>query len=149
MNTLKRKSAARRNNQTGDYDVGYGKPPVHTQFKPGQSGNRKGRPKGIKNFKTYLLEELSERVTVIIDGRKVRLPRAKIVVKSQVAKAMKGDSKAAALVINLLADIFDLDEQDASETPLDNDDQAILDAYIARRITRQNGSSNDGEDGNA
>ncbi len=45
---------------TGGYDVGYRKPPKHTRFKPGQSGNPRGRPKGTKNLKTDLIEELGE-----------------------------------------------------------------------------------------
>jgi len=31
-----------------DYEIGRGKPPMHTRFKPGQSGNPKGRPKGVQ-----------------------------------------------------------------------------------------------------
>jgi hypothetical protein len=42
---------------SGDYQVGYGKPPKHTQFKPGKSGNPQGRPKGTKNLKTDLIAE--------------------------------------------------------------------------------------------
>ncbi len=49
---------------SGDYDVGYGKPPQHTRFRKGQSGNPTGRPKGARNLKTELLEELQEQILV-------------------------------------------------------------------------------------
>ncbi len=48
-----------------DYKVGFRRPPLETRFKPGHSGNAKGRPKGIKNLKTELEEELSELIRVI------------------------------------------------------------------------------------
>jgi len=47
-----------------EYEVGFGKPPKDTQFKPGQSGNTAGRPKGSKNLKADLLEELSEMMKI-------------------------------------------------------------------------------------
>ena len=40
-----------RKGAEGNHEVGYGKPPKHTRFKPGQSGNSKGRPKGVRNFR--------------------------------------------------------------------------------------------------
>jgi hypothetical protein len=46
------------------YQVGYGKPPKHTQFKLGESGNPQGRSKGTKNLKTDLAEELCEKIVV-------------------------------------------------------------------------------------
>ena len=42
--------------------VGYKRPPKHTQFKPGQSGNPRGRGKNTRNFKTDLVEELREQI---------------------------------------------------------------------------------------
>ena len=51
-----------------DYEVGYGKPPKSGQFKPGQSGNPKGRPKGAKNFKTELATVLANMIYRLLPG---------------------------------------------------------------------------------
>jgi hypothetical protein len=48
----------------GDYDVGYGKPPPHTQFQKGVSGNPRGRPKGSKNLKTLARKVMNTKVTL-------------------------------------------------------------------------------------
>ena len=55
--------------KTGDYGVGYGRPPRHTRFAKGQSGNPRGRPCGAKNFMTLLEEALDELVTVTGSSR--------------------------------------------------------------------------------
>ena len=41
-----------------DHEVGYGRPPKHTQFKAGTSGNPKGRPKGSLNLMNAIMKEL-------------------------------------------------------------------------------------------
>ena len=41
-----------------DYEVGYGKPPQHTRFKPGQSGNARGRPRKSKELNKLIQAEL-------------------------------------------------------------------------------------------
>jgi Family of unknown function (DUF5681) len=89
------------NDESDDYDVGYGRPPVRHRFKPGQSGNPKGRPKGRKKMGTLLEAVLSERVS-IREGDKVRrVPRAEAMVRMLVMKATKGDAKAFATLITL------------------------------------------------
>src|SRR5215204_1766862 len=47
-----------------DYDVGYKKPPVHTRFRKGRSGNPRGRPKGSANYLTTLRRVLAQKVTI-------------------------------------------------------------------------------------
>jgi hypothetical protein len=41
------------------YSVGYGRPPKHTRFKPGRSGNPKGRPRGSRNLSTEMQKVLT------------------------------------------------------------------------------------------
>ncbi len=78
----------RRNRRTEeaspDYEVGYGKPPEHTRFKPGQSGNPRGRPKGTKNLKTDLIEELSEKIVVREGDQSQKVSKQRAVVKTLV-----------------------------------------------------------------
>jgi hypothetical protein len=113
-------------------EVGYGKPPKHTQFKPGRSGNPNGRPKGTKNLKTDLIEELSERVAITENGRPLKVSKQRLMVKALTAKAVKGDTKAASILIGLLAQTMGLDPQDGAKVDLSAEDNAILAAWIAR-----------------
>ncbi len=53
-----------------DYEVGYSKPPTHSQFKKGQSGNPKGRPKGANNLANSLREAMARKLTVMENGKK-------------------------------------------------------------------------------
>ena len=53
-----------RSDDSEDYEIGYGRPPKQTRFKPGQSGNPKGRPRGRKNVHTILEETLYRPVTI-------------------------------------------------------------------------------------
>ncbi len=57
---MKKPKKPAANGSGSDYEVGYGKPPRHTRFQPGRSGNPRGRPKDTKNLKTDLIEELAE-----------------------------------------------------------------------------------------
>lgn len=91
----------------GDYEVGYGKPPKASQFKPGQSGNPKGRPKAAPKLEELFAKEAAKLVKVTVDGEKQSLTQAHVVVKAMFQKAMKGDQNAARLVIAGLAALPD------------------------------------------
>src|SRR5262249_9876502 len=86
--------------------VGYGRPPVNRQFKPGQSGNPRGRPKGSKNLATMFAEALSRPVTVRDKSGKIRR-LSKRELEVIVNKAAAGDPKAFATVAQF-ADKFEV-----------------------------------------
>lgn len=113
-----------------DYEVGYKKPPVHTRFRPGNPGNRKGRVKGRRNLKTDLLDELGERITLNEGERKVRISKQRALLKALVVKGIKGDTRATNAVLNLLLRTGGDDERGAE--PLSDVDRAILDDFLDR-----------------
>jgi hypothetical protein len=124
---------------TGDTDddaVGYGRPPRATRFKPGQSGNPKGRAKHTRNFKTDLREELGERITVRENGREWRVSKQRALVKALVGAAIKGDMRAANAIVSLSAKTLAEPEAVPSDV-LSPDDQDILDAFIDREVMRR------------
>jgi len=81
--------------------TGYGRPPKSGQFKPGKSGNKKGRPRGSRNFRTDVEEALKARVTVTQGGkpRKMSTQQAGIAVLLQ--KALNGDGRALLKMLDL------------------------------------------------
>jgi hypothetical protein len=54
---------------SGDYEVGYGKPPKEHQFQPGRSGNIRGRRRSKKSGSTDISELLNEPVKVTTGGK--------------------------------------------------------------------------------
>ena len=85
-----------------DYDIGYGKPPDHSRFKPGRSGNPRGRPKGKRNLRTAILEELNRRVVVREGGKEREVPKWLMALMALNAQAMKGNVRAALAVLEML-----------------------------------------------
>ena len=66
------------------YAVGNKKPPLHTRFKPGQSGNPSGRPKGRRSFDTTLLKEFYKPVLATVHGKPVKVTNDKLFAHSMV-----------------------------------------------------------------
>lgn len=118
---------------SSDYAVGYKKPPEATRFKSGQSGNPKGRPKGTRNLKTDLGQELSERIRIREDGEQRSISKQQAVIKALVAKAIKGDTRAATLVIQMVAKHVEVDVPEQGEIDLSDSDARILEAFVRRR----------------
>lgn len=118
-----------------EHKVGYRKPPTNTQFKPGQSGNPKGRPKGTKNLRTDLSEELAEKIAVTEGGQQLVISKQRAMLKSLMAKSIKGETAAARALINLIVGLEMVDVKDKQSEPLGPDDHEIL-AEFKKRLTR-------------
>ena len=112
------------------YDVGFGKPPEHTRFKPGQSGNPKGRPKGSLNLASALNRALKEKVVVVENGRRKSLTKLDVAIKGLVNRAVTGDAKAMQQML-ALGPLVGVDTNTAS-TAMDANDAAVMADILAR-----------------
>jgi hypothetical protein len=119
--------------RTGKYTVGKGRPPVATRFKPGRSGNPKGRPKGSKNAQSLAKAELGRKVVVTVNGRKKSMTVAEIASRRLGDKAMTGDAKAFSFLIAIAGVGSGSDETLADRLTTPEQDQAILADYFKRK----------------
>lgn len=116
--------------------VGYGRPPKHSRFKPGQSGNPKGRPKGARSPRA-LWNELIEGTVVVNDGkRKRRITKRELIYSTLLTSAARGDAKAREQVLR--QDERMLAPSDASEAAqpvhdMEAADREALERFVALR----------------
>ena len=121
--------------RTNEQEVGYGKPPMHTRFRKGQSGNPGGRPRGMTAGKATALKEAYRPVNVREGDKVITLPAIQAVLRCQVALAAKGNGPAQRALIEAIQAIEReiaahavARESDQAKTP------ALSDLEVARRI---------------
>jgi Family of unknown function (DUF5681) len=116
-----------------DYSVGYGRPPLASRFKPGMSGNTRGRPKGSRNVKTQIEEAMTAGILIQVGAKTKRVSTIAGVVLRQLHKALMGDGPAAIAVIKMALQLGLLqDSSDSSEISLSIEDERILNELLAR-----------------
>jgi Family of unknown function (DUF5681) len=87
---------------TENYDVGYGKPPQHTRFRKGHSGNPRGRPKGSLDVKTELGRLLAIKTKIKINGAVQTVSTAKALCLALIQKAMGGGVRAFSKIVEIV-----------------------------------------------
>ena len=129
------------------FSVGYGRPPVHSRFKPGQSGNPKGRRKGQRNVGTVVDGELSQRIKVREGNRTRSLTKLDGFVVTLVNAALKGDAKACTSLINLLRSLGMTGEPPAAndQKPYTADDEGLIADFLRRQGSEEQQPTNDKE----
>jgi hypothetical protein len=121
------------------YEVGYARPPAATRFRPGQSGNPSGRPKGRKSFQALVQDAADTKIELKMGGKKVNMSMAQAFIQSLFRSALSGNAKAYPLVVELLQRYLD-DEVDAT---VDENARAAERALVAQLLERHSGSEND------
>jgi hypothetical protein len=83
------------------HSVGFGKPPQHTRFRKGASGNRRGRPTGSEDLGKVAVQEFNERIEVREHGKTRRLSKQRVAMRQLSNQAANGDPKAIALLLEI------------------------------------------------
>lgn len=146
--TRKRDHQPGEDESKASYEVGYGRPPLATRFKPGQSGNAKGRPKGDKNLSTLTREKLQAKVSVREAGRERRMSKGEIGVTKLVNRfAETGDPKLYMALVKLLeggsaaGGTTSVSDAAPEHEPSHASDAEILNWFLEQRTSADGGKS--------
>ena len=134
--------SAEKKEPTGGSPIGYGKPPRHTRFKKGQSGNPTGRPKGTPNFATALEQALNEQVVVNEGGQRRTVSKLEATVTQLVNKAAMGDLRATKQLLTVVH-ALDGEPSDVSGVTPTTESDALVIAHLIDRLGTMKGAAPD------
>jgi Family of unknown function (DUF5681) len=115
-----------------DYEVGYGKPPRHSRFRRGQSGNPRGRPAGSKNLATLVSEALNEWVIVVENGGRRKISKREAIIKQLVNRSAKADWRAIKILLDIVREIEGRVELETVESSFSAADEKVIEQIKAR-----------------
>jgi len=112
--------------------VGYRRPPTHSRFKPGQSGNPRGRPKGAINIDTLCRSLLSRKVTIQENGGRRKVSAVEAILLATIQRAVRDDNRAAKLLLELQQRLPTTGDAEAAG-PSTDEDAAIIADFLGKR----------------
>ena len=124
----------------GDYEIGYGRPPAASRFKPGQSGNARGRPRKSQapgstpasSLDHLILAEANREIVVMTNGKKETLTTQQAVFRQLAAKSLKGDPRASASYLHKVQQAQDKIDAEWAEF-----ERSLLDYATAWQVERR------------
>jgi hypothetical protein len=128
-----------------NYKVGNKHPPLENRFKSGESGNPNGRPKGKRNFKSDLIAELEQTITIKEDGHDVTVSKQRAVIKSLIGNAIKGDVRATTALSTLVERVMS-DGANSDQSESNDEDLKLLEERIEREVSRRIAMNAPGKD---
>jgi hypothetical protein len=109
-------NARRRLGERGNYEVGYRRPPVHSRFQPGRSGNPRGRPRRLMpTANDVFSQELYRTVEVREGGKVTKMPLMQAVFRAFIAAAAKGNGPALRSLMPLIQEAESIRAQSAAD----------------------------------
>jgi hypothetical protein len=128
-----------------NYEVGFGKPPKHSQFKIGNSGNPKGAKKGAISFEKAVEQELNSKITVQEGGKKKTMTKTVALAKTYVGMALKCDHTAFAKLIPFIQALSTAKQIEKATEGLSDNEKLIL-KRNAKRLLEKLSGDNEGDD---
>src|SRR5713101_3590097 len=115
------------------YAIGYGRPPAHTQFKPGHP-KRGGRPKRQRNARTAFEGIINEKITIREGKRPRSLSKRDAFYLRITNDAISGNDKAQSKVIALMQShrLNGEPQEETNREPLTADDEALIADFFRR-----------------
>ena len=125
-------SRSRSRKRAGDYEVGYGRPPVAGRFKVGNVGNPKGRPKKKKTVGQLIEEGMLTRIVLEENGRSRTVTAQEIIILNLIRASARVDIRAIHALFALRDRYRDSKDTTMDPTDLESEDRKIIEEHLAR-----------------
>jgi hypothetical protein len=120
-----------------DQDGSHRDPPRSHRFKPGQSGNPRGRPRGTRNLRTDLTQLLKKHIPVREDGETRHISRQEAILLSLYGKGVRGDVRAIMSILTMLMKLEPATASKPDQDEVSQRDQEIIEDYLRRKAAIQ------------